>query len=438
MGRPNVAFLVLDSLRRDRVSVYNSDIDFTGNLEEFSRDATVFREAVANAPWTLASHASIFTGMYPWEHGATHRNLSLDADRETLAEVFKSEGYRTGCFTVNGFISGDFGLDQGFETVDSLGGGFSGLLTRFRRRMDGWLSKPGNERLKRAVVYLPNKIFHYRSGGSQTPELLQRVRDFIGDGEESFFVFANLMDPHEPYFPPEKYRERHGAPAPRDVCQDPTDYHAGRKEVDFEAVSRIYDASVDYMDDLLGEFFDHLKERGLWEDTVVVVTADHGQMLGENGEYGHQYSVAEPLVNVPLIVKGAGEEDVEDQVELRELYDLVLSIAGIEDGYDPGTVYAKGGYDFPDLQRPRIPAGRWKEFYRRHRFVRTVNGKAVRSETGEGEVETQWQEFGELDGETRSRMEEELESIHYPDEEGAGMEEKSGEIQRKLKDLGYG
>ncbi len=436
MDSPSVVFLVLDSLRRDRLSTYNSKIDFTESIEKFSEEAAVFENAVANAPWTLPSHASMFTGMYPWEHNATQRNLSLEVEKPLLAERFSEEGYSTACISTNAWLSRKFGLGKGFDLVDNLSsGGLSEKLSKIRRTMDEWLSSPGNEQLKRLIVRLGNSLFHYWNSGSQTEEVLERGKEFIAENDQ-FFLFLNLMDAHEPYFPPEEYREKHGAPSPREICQDPTDYHFGRKQPDFDAINRIYDASVDHVDDMLGEFFDYLRDTGRWEGTVLIVTSDHGQMLGENEEYGHQFSVAESLVSVPLMVKGA--EDVDSQVELRELYDIVLNAAGIEPGYEAGTRFAKGSYEFPDMMRPRIPPKKWRDFYRRHKFARSLDGRVTRSENEEEEVETKFEGFSkELSDEEKRRLEEKLELIGKS-EKGEDLEEHTDEIRRKLKDLGYG
>ncbi|MFB6190502.1 MAG: sulfatase [Candidatus Nanohaloarchaea archaeon] len=437
--KPNVLFVVLDSLRRDRVSVYNDDVDFTESLEEFSKESRVYRQAVASAPWTFPSHASMFTGMRPWEHGATQRNLSLDVEKDLMAERLSSEGYRTRAISTNVWLSGRFGLMKGFEDVDNLTStGFSERLSKIRRRMDEWLSSPGQDTIKRTLVRIGNKIFHYWFSGSQTGTVIERGQEFMDSDEEPFFLFLNLMDAHEPYFPPQEYLERHDCVDPGTICQNPTDFHAGREEPDFDEIRKIYDASVDYMDDQLGELFQHLKDRGKWEDTVVVVVSDHGQLLGEDGLYGHQYSVAEELVSVPMMVKGGEAGEVEEQVELSELRDIVLSATGVSESYEEGTEYAMGGYEFPDVQRPRIPRDRWKEFYRRHHFVRTLEGRVTRSEDEDGEVSFSSQELaGELTEEEREEMREKLEAIDGG-EEGEQLDEKEEEIQEKLRELGYG
>lgn len=440
MKRQNVVFIVMDSLRKDYIQPYNSDIGFTENIAGLADDSTVYDNAVASAPWTLPSHATFFTGMYPWEHGATQKNLNLNVEENLLAELFEEEGYRTGCFSTNAWLSTRFGLTDGFENVENFeSSGISGKLSGIRRDLDDWLSSPGLETLKRAIVRSGNYLFHYWLGGSRTEEIIDECKQFIEEGEKPFFLFMNLMDAHEPYFPPKKYRNTHNAKHPRSVCQNPTDFYSGRENADFAEVSRLYSASIDFMDDQIGRMIDYLKNNNYWDETIVVLISDHGQMLGEDGHYGHQYSVSEELVSVPMIVNGVGKENVERQVELRELYEILPSISGlVEEDYEAGMKYALGGYEFPDLQRPRIPENRWDDLYRRHEFSRTVEGKAVKTEKENSQVETQIQSFvDELPEKVRKRLEEKLGEIRKS-EKGKDLQEKEQKIRDRLNKLGYG
>jgi arylsulfatase A-like enzyme len=115
----NIAVIVLDTLRRDKVSVYNDDVDFTENLERFSSNSAVYENAVAQGPWTLPSHASIFTGEYPWKHNATQETLYLEDEFKQLPEIFSEKGYSTGAFSDNPWISSSSGLERGFDQLEN-------------------------------------------------------------------------------------------------------------------------------------------------------------------------------------------------------------------------------------------------------------------------------------------------------------------------------
>ncbi|MDY6769728.1 MAG: sulfatase-like hydrolase/transferase, partial [Candidatus Nanohaloarchaea archaeon] len=251
----NVVFIVLDTLRRDRVGAYSDAVEFTPHLDRFADDAVVYEDAVAQAPWTLPSHASMFTGLYPWEHDATQKNLYLETDQELLAERFDDAGYRTACYTANTWLSPYTGMTDGFDEVDNffpvlpsdlLPGVGRGLLRRVGERTLGVLTAIGDRF---------HAFFEKRGDESKTATILEKAERFIdgcGDDEE-FFLFLNLLDPHEPYYPPEEYRERH-APGvdPHDLCHDPAAYYAGEEDVDIAAMQELYDASVDYLDDQVG------------------------------------------------------------------------------------------------------------------------------------------------------------------------------------------
>lgn len=439
MSKQNLIIIVMDSLRKDYLQPYNNKINFTENISAFADDSVVYENAVASAPWTLPSHATFFTGMYPWEHGATQKNLDLDVDKKLLAERFRKNNYRTACFSTNAWLSTRFGLTSGFQVVENFeSSGLSGKLSSIRRELDDWLSSPGLVRIKKAIVRGGNYFFHYWFGGSRTDRIIEKSKKFIQEDEKPFFLFMNLMDAHEPYFPPKEYRKKHDAEHPRNICQNPTDYYSGRTEPNFKEISKIYSASTDYMDDQIGRLFDFLKEKDYWEDTAIALVSDHGQMLGEDEHYGHQYSVAEELISVPMILKEGKTGRVSKQVELRELYNLLPSITGIDEGYQPGTEYALGRYEFPDLQRPRIPKNRWKDLYRRHKFCRNNRGKAVKTQTEDGENETFFENFEEeVSDDLQKKLKNKIKSISESDK-GKDLKQKEEEIQKRLRDLGYG
>ncbi|MFB6209479.1 MAG: sulfatase [Candidatus Nanohaloarchaea archaeon] len=432
----NVVFIVTDAMRRDRVGAYNNEVDFTGSIDKFAEEATIFEDAVSNSSWTLPSHASFFTGIYPWEHYATQRNLELKVEKDTLAERFSEEGYKTYCYSINGFLRPHSGLLKGFDRWGSfkISDRFS-TLVKLKAKAEKWLASDDSW-LKKKLMSIGDYFYHYKQGEMrETEKIMEEARRTV-TGSDNFFLFMNLMDPHVPYFPPEEYRKKHSGPEPSQICQDNSEYYSGKKEADFNEISRIYNASIDYMDDQIGEFFDFLKKQDIWDDTVIVLVSDHGQLLGEEGHYGHQYSVHEKLVQVPLIVKGAGRDVLEEQVELRELYDLIQGWAGLAEKETPGTEIAKGGYEFPDMMRQRIPEDRIEELYRRHTFARKSDHKVVRSETEKGEVERREIKLEEGDKDF-SDLRDEVPEFETQGN-GEKLHDKDEEVKKKLRDLGYG
>ncbi|RDZ42772.1 sulfatase [Haloferax sp. Atlit-10N] len=366
----NVLFVVMDTVRKDHLTPYGYDRPTTPGLDRFADEATVFEQAVAPAPWTLPVHASLFTGMYPSQHGADQENPYLEG-ATTLAETLSAAGYDTACYSSNAWITPYTHLTDGFADQDNFfevmpGEFLSGPLAKAWKTMN---DSDALRTLADKLVSLGNTAHEYLAGGegadSKTPAVIDQTIDFIDDSEE-FFAFVNLMDAHLPYHPPEEYKERF-APGvdSTEVCQNSKEYNAGAYEIDddeWEDIRGLYDAEIAHIDDQLTRLFDHLKETGRWDDTMVVVCADHGELHGEHGLYGHEFCLYDPLINVPLMVKhpDLGADRRDDQVELVDLYHTVLDSLGVEGG-EP----ASPGDDAVGLDRTRsLLSADYREFAR--------------------------------------------------------------------------
>ncbi|MFC6827060.1 sulfatase [Halopelagius fulvigenes] len=354
----NVLFVVMDTVRKDHLTPYGYEKPTTPTLESFTEEATVFEQAVAPAPWTLPVHASLFTGMYPSHHGADQENPYLEG-ATTLAQTLSAAGYDTACYSSNAWITPYTHLTNGFDDQNNFfevmpGDFLSGPLAK------AWKTMNDNESLRAIadkLVSLGNTAHEYLAGGegadSKTPAVIDQTRSFIDDSE-NFFTFINLMDAHLPYHPPDEFAEEF-APGvdSTEICQNSKEYNSGARDIDddeWEAIRGLYDAEIAHIDDQLGRLFGWLKETGRWDDTMVVVCADHGELHGEHDLYGHEFCLYDPLVNVPLMVKHPElEEDRrEDQVELVDLYHTVLDALGVE-----GGAPAEPGDDAVALDRTR-------------------------------------------------------------------------------------
>jgi arylsulfatase A-like enzyme len=364
----NVLFVVMDTVRKDRLTPYGYEKPTTPALESFAEEATVFEQAVAPAPWTLPVHASLFTGMYPSHHGADQENPYLEG-ATTLAQTLSRAGYDTACYSSNAWITPYTHLTDGFDDQNNFfevmpGDFLSGPLAR------AWKTMNDNDALRTIadkLVSLGNTAHEYLAGGdgadSKTPAVIDRTKSFI-DGSENFFAFINLMDAHLPYHPPREFAAEF-APGvdSTEICQNSKEYNSGARDIDdeeWEAIRGLYDAEIAHIDDQLGRLFDWLKETGRWDDTTVIVCADHGELHGEHGLYGHEFCLYDPLVNVPLLVKHPelGEGRREDQVELIDLYHTVLDALDVEGG-EP----AASGDDAVPLDRTRsLLSASYREF----------------------------------------------------------------------------
>ncbi|SEK98824.1 sulfatase [Haloferax larsenii] len=504
----NVLFVVMDTVRKDHLTPYGYDRPTTPGLDQFAEEATVFEQAVAPAPWTLPVHASLFTGMYPSQHGADQENPYLEG-ATTLAETLSAAGYDTACYSSNAWITPYTHLTDGFDEQDNFfevmpGDFLSGPLAK------AWKTMNDSDTLRALadkLVSLGNTAHEYLAGGegadSKTPTVIDQTIDFIDDSEE-FFAFINLMDAHLPYHPPKEYADEF-APGvdSSEVCQNSKEYNAGAYEIEddeWEDIRGLYDAEIAHIDDQLTRLFDHLKETGQWDDTMVVVCADHGELHGEHGLYGHEFCLYDPLINVPLMVKhpklGAGRR--EDQVELVDLYHTVLDSLGVAGGEpaspgdeavaldrtrsllsadyrdfanasndDPGQL-RDGEYAFVEYSRPvvelkqleekaasaNIVLGENTRFYSRMRSARRTDAKYTRIDRIEDEafrLDTDPDELENLaDSDDEAIRETEAALAAFEDEIGGAwtdaldtdvsddsVDQMDDEAQERLRDLGY-
>ncbi len=304
-----VILVTLDTTRRDAVPPWGGSRRLTPNLRDLARRATAFERAVSTAPWTLPSHASMFTGLYPSHHlgGATLQALPSRAT--TLAELLAEHGYVTAGFAGGFFCSSRFGVSQGFMVYH----------------------EPGN----------------WEIPGDRLTDL---VLDFLdGMGNASPFLFVNLFDAHEPYQAPESFRARSGAerlssrrtfhpPWDRIVGGEPGAWVAAvKRDIPYppaalRALRAEYDAEVSFDDFQLGRLIQALRARGLYDRSLFVVVADHGEFLGEHRLLDHGGRLDPELIEVPLLVKFPGQRTsrtVSDLVSVVDLYPTVLEAAGI-------------------------------------------------------------------------------------------------------------
>ncbi|MBZ5688261.1 MAG: sulfatase [Acidobacteriia bacterium] len=248
---PNVILITLDTTRADRMGFLGSNRGLTPNLDALAHEATVFSRAYAQVPLTTPSHAAILTGTYPQFNHVSYMGDPLGKGLPFLPEILHRNGYKTAAF-VGALVLDPTklapGFDQGFDVYDA---GFH----RRRRGEDNYhsLERRGEEVLSRASAWL--------SKHSAGP----------------FFLWIHLYDPHDPYTPPEPYRTRYQA--------DP------------------YDGEIAYTDFVVGRLISDLRKRGLFENSLIAVMADHGEAFGEHGEKHHGIFLYDETIHVPLLFK---------------------------------------------------------------------------------------------------------------------------------------
>ena len=350
---PNIILLVMDSARVTNLSSYGYERPTTPNIDALAGQGTLYEQAISVGCWTLPVHASLFTGLYPLNHGITVSRDALPDDFPTLARRLKEHGYQTACFSNNAYISEATGLAQGFDTAEDIwrvthprGTERTRMSKRIKQleRRGAW-TKP-LVRLLRTGMRLRSMLRARRntkdSGARITNEKIQGWLRESRRPDAPFFIFVNYMECHERYSPPPPY-DRRFMPArysPWRVAQvspNKAEVLAGsprRRDDDLEIMRALYDGALNYLDDKIGELARLLDAQGILDDTLLVITSDHGDSLGEHDHLGHRMALYEQLVHVPLIVRyparfAAGAR-VAQQVQLADLFPTFLELAGAE------------------------------------------------------------------------------------------------------------
>ena len=336
-GVPNLVLVVLDTVRRDTLSTYGYPEETSPRLSELADSGIRFDGARVNGMWSLPSHATFFTGVHPSIHGAHYENWELDEGPRTLAELLRTRGYQTACITGNPLISRSLGTARGFEDV-----GESWRHFWIQESLIGW-------RLLRPVWDRDRD-----KGGAAGVRYLERWLAEERDPERPFFLFVNVMDPHAPYHDvPRQHVERflpEGATyADARRLGSLVFFHhvfGGPVELDDEELAILrgtYAGAVRYGDAVLGEIVDRLDAADLGDDTLIAVTSDHGELLGEHDLWGHVHSLYDELLAVPLVLRHPAAipagTDSDAPVQGIDLMPTFLSAAGI-----PRDAWPRGRY----------------------------------------------------------------------------------------------
>lgn len=310
-ARPNVLLVVLDTTRASAVSAYGNEKPTTPHFDRLAAEGVLFERAMATDFWTLPTHASLLTGLYPSDHGATSETNALPDRAKTLAERLREAGFATGAFVTNSWVSAERGFDRGFDIFAEAwhNGGSAGthiLDRRTFRKANAWI------------------VRQHREG-------------------RPFFAMLNLNGAHMPYTPPPDVLL---GSSPRSDSSDRSErlrkiagmwkFLGGAlelDELDFRIMRENYEAEVHMVDQLVGKLIDRLIELGIYDETLIIVTSDHGENVGEHGRIDHLFSMYETTIHIPLVIRyparfDAGRIDGElaSQVDVMP---TVLDVVGL-------------------------------------------------------------------------------------------------------------
>ena len=464
-SRPNVLLLVIDTARADHFGPYGGGAR-TPAFDELAATGTLVRGARASAPWTVPSHGSIFSGLLPGEHGVDGRAARSSERRLTslrpaiernaarwLPEVFRRAGYETAAISANVWITQEMGFDLGFDTFTQVGlAAISPRGGARPKRFRDAVPRAVLERGKHAARY-GKELLHGRDFGAEAA--LRAARGLASGARKPFFWFLNLMEPHAPYLPPSAYLPSWGPDrlvAPSVVHQyleerSVLSYNLGRGTLPRGAeriLRRLYAGEISYADAFVGRLVEMLG--GMLDDTLLVVTSDHGEHLGEGHRLGHQLALDGALLDVPLVLRGPGQETARTGpvFALQGLPWLIADAVGLRDHpWEPAPDIAVSTYEsgWEQIRRaPELAEGlRLTEAERallRSPMASATDGRATLTVSNAGERI-------EGDAAAADRLREALRReppANRSDEahvqEGVPPEEEA-EIEARLRDLGY-
>lgn len=298
--RPNLVLIVMDTVRRDHLSCYGYERDTTPFLEELAATSIVYESAHSTSGWTSPAHASLFTGLFPVAHRTTQEYWVLGDQWTTLAERLADAGFETTGIVENPMLSARNGFDQGFAAYH-----------------EAW-----------------------RSEAPDGESALAFFRDSIAnrDNSKPFFTFFNLMGAHSPYRAPKEFSlpfvQDRSITLRSNLWREFFLGSAVFTEAELEHLRDLYDGELRYTDHLVREIAEELKRAGLWENTVFVVTSDHGENLGDHRMMDHVFSLYESTTAIPLLIHdpvhfapGSRESRA---VQLPDVYSTLLERAGLD------------------------------------------------------------------------------------------------------------
>jgi arylsulfatase A-like enzyme len=366
---PPIILIVLDTVGAKHLSLYGYSRPTTPHLEQIARECTVYRRCFAPGCWTVPCHGSLFTGLYPSQHGAAELSFMLRDNLPHLVPILKAHGYYTMGISSNSLVSPATGLCQDFDEFHDLGGGkLVGLLghqeppeeegqendlaRRWRQAVSAsemlkaaWTQARQLRELPRllrrtlrlarrwaAKTFRPSPLDNATPYTRKTLRLLRRFFSRPGWGETPFFLFVNCLQAHHDYRPP-IWRRRFSRWHERATVSPLRFYRRQPSPALDRLVARytdLYDDEISYLDHTLGRVWAMLRRYPWFEDAMVIITSDHGEHLGEKGHFTHILSLYNELLWVPLIIRyprGLAAPGVDDRLaSLTDVYATILDV----------------------------------------------------------------------------------------------------------------
>lgn len=357
--KPNVIWLTLDSVRQDHTTMGGYYRETTPRIQEIANksDGVSFSSCFSHARASATSVPSILSGTYPSRHGTYyHESSAFPDDLPLAAELFHDVGYNTVGISNNGYAGSLTGVDRGFDEFVLLGSSPAEILRSAGLRN---VLKFARNIRSHSVGFSTDT--HAHSGAYLVTEL---AKERVQQSEEPLFMYVHYNEPHRAYYPPLPYLDRftenlqmsgsEAAEIAMDVHHNLIEIVANGcnlSEEEMAALKAMYDAEIAYTDDRVGMLYDYIqRELG---DTIVVITADHGELFGEEEMLAHKYSMHNGVLHVPMVVQGLTDLSDEGVIQHSDVLSTVLSLAGAETGTVQGVNLRKKQREYAISQSPQ-------------------------------------------------------------------------------------
>jgi arylsulfatase A-like enzyme len=361
---PNIVLIVMDTSGAKHFSIYGYHRRTTPYLDRIAENAVVYKRCISPAQWTIPSHASLFTGLYPSEHGL-NTELPLPDWYYSLAEILKFSGYKTHAISSNGLISRLFNFQKGFDHFYETWKLFSSEdeFTQFERLFREKRKKKELEgEIKRFLFLLrytfsvnkPDFIFKrlldrvykkvhgniHKNSAYATQRTLKIAKKLLGHNSNTpVFLFLNFMETHMRYNPPQRFNKFiKTLPSSKKIRVQDWSHYAlyPFTEETFCILNALYDGTLLFLDSVIWDLYSFLKDRKILDNTIFIITSDHGELIGEHGHFCHYFTLYNELIHIPLIIKYPKDFNLKgESLNLIQLHDLFATILEIIDSPFP-------------------------------------------------------------------------------------------------------
>ena len=336
--------ILSDSTRSDRMSCYGYSKKTTPNIDDFIKDSVLFKNAFTQGVWTLPTHSSLFTGLYPSEHGNLYSTeklkVQIKSKENTISELLKREGYLTAGLSSNPWVGTLSRMNKGFDIfvesdgtiIDNIGLELKAplkikLLNSISKKIDNFLFKLIIPYIVRRPEFTETLI-----------KFAYSIMDYSNKNNKPFFIFINLMDTHQPYYPPLKYLNLLGEKKYFPMMSIINNYRMKKyfdgleKEKYIKILNDYYNASLRYQDKQLGKLFKYMKDNDYYNDSLIFFTADHGKNLGDFPKSNKMNYLKNNILKIPFIMKSPygydSNKKINGFISLIDIYYHILFSIG--------------------------------------------------------------------------------------------------------------